>query len=369
MLFVVTLAVRPLLMVHVMPWFSMNPPGWHWTMGKTGAAKGELATHYHPLGGAYDSGDPDVVERQTLLMKIAGFDGMLVDWYGDRARYDYLPNHRVTGKLLEAAGKVGLSFALVYEDGTVPHLIAGGVFKKEEAVAEGKALLTRTKKAWFGAKTYQKVGGKPLFLVFGPQYYPDDAWKEILPKDVAFYTLHHRRAGAVGAYDWPLPGEDWAKRRAELAPNIAIPVAFPRFDDFYKAAGVSAGYGRIPDADGTTYRTTLAESLSKRAPFVQVATWNDWGEGTQIEPSEEFGYRDLEETQRARRRIDPTFAFSPEDLRLPMRLYGLRKARKDRRKLDLASKALAEGRATASRGMLDALERSPPVSVGSRRVG
>ncbi len=351
----VLLAARPVLMVHVMPWFSLNPPGWHWTMGKTDAAKGALASHYHPLGGAYDSSDPDVVERQVLLMKVAGFDGALVDWYGDRDRYDYLPNHRNTQRLFEACGKAGLSFAVVYEDQTVPNLIAGGTFRKEDAVAEGKALFERAQRAWFGSPTYQKVGGKPLVMVFGPQYYPEEAWKTILP-DVAFYTLHHRRAGAKGAYDWPLPGEGWERRRKAIAADI--PVAFPRFHDFYKAAGVSAGYGEIPDADGRTYETTLAEALAKGAPVVQVATWNDWGEGTPIEPSTEFGYRDLEATQRARRRIDPRFPFAAADLRLPMRLYERRKAGGDAKRLDAVAKALATGRSAEARRLLKGLGRT-----------
>lgn len=351
---------RPLLMVHVMPWFAAPPVGkewgWHWTMGKVDASKGELASHFHPLDGPYDSGDPDVVERQTLLMKIAGFDGMLVDWYGDRDRYDYLPNHRNTQKLFEGAKRAGLSFALVYEDQTVPNLISGGVFKKEEAVAEGKALFERAQMAWFGSPTYQKVDGKPLFMVFGPQYYAEDAWAGMLP-GVAFYTLHHARAGASGAYDWPLPGEGWEKRRKDV--NAAIPVAFPRFQDYYKAAGVGAGYGLIPDADGRTYETTLSEALSKGAPVVQVATWNDWGEGTQIEPSKEFGYRDLEATQRARRTVDPSFRYVADDLRLPARLFALRKKGRDGKRLGAAAQALGAGNAAGARRLLDSLEKAP----------
>ncbi len=346
---------RPLLLVHVMPWFSLNPPGWHWTMGKTEASKGALASHYHPLGGAYDSADPDLVERQTLLMKIAGFDGMLVDWYGDRDRYDYLPNHRVAGKLFEAAKRTGLSFALVYEDQTVPNLVSGGVFKREDAVSEGKSLFTRARTAWFGSPTYQKVDGKPLVMVFGPQYYKEEDWTTILPTNVAFYTLHRRRgAAAVGAFDWPLPGDGWQAKRDEVAKanESLIPVAFPRFDDFYKEAGVSAGYGKIPDAGGQTYEKTLADALGRGAPLVQVATWNDWGEGTQIEPSMEFGYRDLETTQRARRKIDPQFAFAPADLRLPMRLYELRKAGADPKTLDGAAAALRAGKTLAARRLM-----------------
>lgn len=346
---------RPLLLVHVMPWFSLNPPGWHWTMGKTNAGSGELASHYHPLGGAYDSGDPDLIERQTLLMKIAGFDGMLVDWYGDRDRYDYLPNHRVAERLFKAAQRTGLSFALVYEDQTVPNLVSGGVFPKERAVEEGKALLARARDRWFGSPTYQKIHGKPLLMVFGPQHYREADWSTILPPNVAFYTLHRRRGSvAVGAFDWPLPGADWqAKRDAVAKENERlIPVAFPRFDDFYREAGVSAGYGKIPDADGRTYSTTLADAIGRGAPIVQVATWNDWGEGTQIEPSTEFGYRDLETTQRARRKIDPKFSFAAADLRLPMRLYELRKTRRDGIKLDAAAKALSDGKTPLVRRLL-----------------
>lgn len=351
------LFARPLLLVHVMPWFSMNPPGWHWTMGKTDVARGELASHYHPLGGAYDSNDPDIVERQTLLMKVAGFDGMLVDWYGDRDRYDYLPNHRATERLFDAAKRTRLSFALVYEDQTVPNLISGGVFKKEDALAQGRALLTRAKDRWFDSPTYQKIDGKPLLMVFGPQYYKDEDWSAILPSDVAFYTLHHRRSPvALGAFDWPLPGENWQTRRDEIrkANDRLIPVAFPRFDDFYKEAGVSAGYGKTPDGDGRTYETTLADALGRGAPLVQVATWNDWGEGTQIEPSVEFGYRDLETTQRLRRKIDSKFIYTSDDLRLPMRLYELRKKGGDPKRLERAAADLRDGRTAAARKRLQA---------------
>jgi hypothetical protein len=65
---------------------------------------------------------------------------------------------------------------------------------------------------------------------------------------------------------------------------------------------------------------------------IQISTWNDWGEGTVIEPSTEFGYRDLEVVQRLRRQfIEPGFPGKPEDLRMPIRLYNLRKGVGDRR--------------------------------------
>ena len=61
--------------------------------------------------------------------------------------------------------------------------------------------------------------------------------------------------------------------------------------------------------------------------IVQIATWNDWGEGTQIEPSREFGYRDLECLQLLRQdQEDEQFQMSKASLRLPYRLLLLRRA-------------------------------------------
>ncbi|MDP7108041.1 MAG: hypothetical protein QGH41_13225, partial [Roseibacillus sp.] len=80
------------VLVHYMPWFASKPVsghwGWHWTMDRfrpdrTGPdGRLELASHYRPLIGAYDSSDPDVLECQVLLMKFAGISGVVIDWYG-----------------------------------------------------------------------------------------------------------------------------------------------------------------------------------------------------------------------------------------------------------------------------------------------
>lgn len=56
-----------------------------------------------------------------------------------------------------------------------------------------------------------------------------------------------------------------------------------------------------------------------------MITWNDYGEGTIIEPTEEFGYQYLEIVQDTRRSMQADgFLFRPEDLQLPLRLFALR---------------------------------------------
>ena len=60
--------------------------------------------------------------------------------------------------------------------------------------------------------------------------------------------------------------------------------------------------------------------------MVQLVTWNDFGEGTIVEPTLEFGYRDLGVVQDFRRQyINAGFAPHTNDLALAFRYYNLRK--------------------------------------------
>ena len=100
--------------------------------------------------------------------------------------------------------------------------------------------------------------------------------------------------------------------------------------DIYERAKLHPSYGRVDDDGGKTFETTLRRALESGAPFVQVVTWNDWGEGTVVEPSLEFGDRDLVALQRLRRElVEPGFAPGPDALGLPRRLLiaGSKQAR------------------------------------------
>ena len=142
-----------------------------------------------------------------------------------------------------------------------------------------------------------------------------------------------------------------------------IPAAFPRFHDIYEQAGVQKSWGAIEDRDGKTYEQTLERALKSDAPLVQLVTWNDWGEGTQIEPSVEFGYRDLETTQRMRKKYVPApLPYTPQDLRLPVELFLLKKKAgfdaKLRGTLDNVSQLLFAGQCAKARAMLTGLSKS-----------
>ncbi|MBN9503323.1 MAG: hypothetical protein BGO01_14945 [Armatimonadetes bacterium 55-13] len=368
---------HPLVLAHYMPWYENKSIsgkwGWHWTMNhfdpeKVTNGRREIASKLYPLIGPYDSNDPDVIECQVLQMKIAGIDGVIIDWYGTDDVYDYATNHRNTLRMIQAIKKAGMKFAICYEDQTVPNLIKFGKTTAEKSVAYGKSLMDWIDKNWFADPAYVKVDGKPLMMVFGPQYYKAPQYKEILAgRKVNFLGVMFDHGFADGGFAWPNPRGGDEKCRADFDAFYAraknwktfAAGAFPRFQDIYQEAGVHDSWGSVTDREGKTYSETLAQAFASGAPVVQLITWNDWGEGTVIEPSQEYGYRDLERTQKSvRKHTNPKLPYNPEALRLPLRLYQLRKKAKagQAKDLDKVRATLLDGKTDEAKRLLERLE-------------
>ena len=66
-----------------------------------------IASHYYPMIGPYDSGDPAILEYHLLLMKLSGIDGVVADWYGLSDDADYLLIHRNIAALVETTCFIG----------------------------------------------------------------------------------------------------------------------------------------------------------------------------------------------------------------------------------------------------------------------
>ena len=332
-----------LLLAHYMPWYVAKPHsevwGWHWTMNhfdpdQVTDGKRAIASHFYPQIGPYDSGDPDVIDYHLLLMKLAGIDGVIVDWYGLEDFRDYATLHRNTTLLVERVKRLRMKLVICYEDQTIPALVEAGRLEPSGRVAHATAEINWLAKSWFQDEGYARIDGKPVLLSFGHAGLTDDEWTQCLNalnSPVAYFSEHYRRAAAIGGFDWPVPKRGLQatidfEREARGWPE-SIPVAFPRFLDIYEQAQVHDGYGRIEDAGGATLRRSLERALRSDASVIQIATWNDWGEGTSIEPSREYGYRDLEVIQSFRRRfIDANFRGRAADLPLATELYRRRKA-------------------------------------------
>jgi hypothetical protein len=373
-------AKLPLILAHYLPWFEARPEsshwGWHWTLNtfnpeKVTDGRRSIASHYYPLIGPYDSGNPAVIEYHLLLMKLAGIDGVIADWYGRSNFLDYPIVHRNTAALFQQAEKLGMRIGICYEDQTIPRLVQARQLRESGRVEHARKEIEWLQVHWFVRPIYLKLNGKPVLLSFGQEGLTDAEWDRVaasVTEMPLYLSEHRRRAAAAGGFDWPLPQEGLAHldRFYKLAASwpVAMPVAFPRFHDIYQEAGVHASWGAIADDEGRTFATTLERALKNEAPLVQIATWNDWGEGTMVEPSVEFGYRDLETVQRLRKAAgDPAFSFTSEDLRLPYRLLLLRREENRhsqiKAELDAVAVLLAMGAVSKARETLDRIEPGP----------
>lgn len=334
----------PQILVHYMPWYASKDFsgrwGWHWTMNyfdpDTADEDGRrrIASHYYPLVGPYDSDDPDLLEYQVLLMKYAGIDGVIVDWYGIKDHFDYAQVHRNTLHLVEYVKRAGLKFAVCYEDQTVRHMVNGGALEESEGVAHGKEVMRWLEEHWFADEAYVRVAGRPLLLVFGPQHFGDEEWPALfegLELRPYFYTLNRVQGGADGAFGWPpvhggdtTGPEEWRAYLERLyaidGRDTAVGAAFPQFHDIYRQAELHESYGYLDDEGGSVFGETLERARRAGVRLIQAITWNDYGEGTVIEPTVEYGYRYVEEVQRFK-----GVPYGPDDLRLSVLLYELRK--------------------------------------------
>ncbi len=353
-------AAKPQLLAHYMPWYATKDVsgawGWHWTMNhfdpeqKKWDDQRKIASHDYPLIGPYDSGDDHALECQVLLMKIAGLDGVVIDWYGTSDIHDNAVNHRHTQQLMPWLKKAGLKFAICYEDQAVKTL------KNGEDVKQAQKDIEWAEEHWFGDDSYVKHEGRPVLLVFGPQHLK---WNFDLEAKPLVFGLPHlaKPNGLEGVFAWPpvsggksLSPAQWKKELGLIyvRDEKFIATAFPGFKDIYKQAGVHDSYGSISSRDGQTLTESLDLALKSKAPIIQIATWNDYGEGTVIEPTRSNGYRYLEALPKCG---------SKADLRLPVMLYQLRKRGGDAKALDQAAEHLFSSRFIEAEALLAKISR------------
>jgi hypothetical protein len=306
--------------VQFMPWFQTPETlggtnwGWHWTMNNqnpnTILANGQrqIASNYYPLIGPYDSSDPTVIEYQMLLMKLSGIDGAMVDWYGVQGTNgDINSLLSASNKIVSATQNYGLQVGVTLED------------RFSASTSQVTANINYLDQNYFTQSNYIKAGtsNTPLMTLFGPiTFQQPSQWTTILSgvsQKPAIVPLQYQ-ASQVGS---PASGEmGWVYQDPNTTDNLtvqqnflaneagkfpnSIGVAYPGYNDFYAQGDAGAGSGFvIPENNGQTLSNTLGltETYSKNISAVQVATWNDYGEGTMIEPTVQNGFSSLQQIQ------------------------------------------------------------------------
>lgn len=359
--------------VHYMPWFETPETlgadnwGYHWKLKNCDPNKilesgqREIASHFYPKIGPYASRNPHVIEYHLLLMKLAGIDGVTIDWYGTAGSNGDIESLLASSNAIVAGvKKFGMKFAVVLEDRFAT---------SSKDVATNVEYL---KHNYFSRKEYIRLGADndPLLMVFGPitQQKPDD-WKDILAsagEDVMLLPLWYEKndAGehADGEYAWiyedESKGDHLSRQKAFLDVRskeleVAGAVAYPGFKDFYVEGGVGEVVKfNVPHAAGKTLDATLklAGEHSANVDFVQLATWNDFSEGTMLEPTIEFGFEYLMKIQKF-----TGVSWGKSELELVHKLYVARTSTDDvkiQADLDKASLAINELDFKTARGIV-----------------
>lgn len=305
--------------MHYMTWYETNESssdkkwGYHWTMANKnpntvdGNGRRDIASHYYPLIGPYHSGDKEVIENHLLMMKYAGIDGVLIDWYGTYNHNDYAIIKENTDQLVAMLDDVGLEYAIVYEDRFLPNIVNAGLAPTKTAAAKTDLKYLQTN--YFSQANYIKINSKPLLLNFGPISLTTPAewttaFSDLSPKPT-FLTLWGESSdagsNANGEYAWVYKNStylsDFYKNNLPKL-DVAMGSAYPGFKDYYAQGGGGAYIGwTIEHNNGATFDETLAMSKNAKVDYLQLITWNDYGEGTMIEPTLEFGYTYVEKVK------------------------------------------------------------------------
>lgn len=386
---------RRVLAAHYFTWFHTpeGRGGWHmWEWRGTGPqhdparfrpdGRRDIASVYYPRVGPYDSSRPEVMEYHLLLAKLAGIDAFIVDWYGQRHADD-----RLMEPLLDQAARLGFRVGVCFED----KAMFGYAYRaqsREEAVRNAVSNMVYVLERYAPHPAYLRLDGLPVVVNFSwsepdarvsSQGFSAEEWRRILVAtravaDVQFlhdYHGHMRESywdAADNVYPW-LDVNGAARERflQEARANMeagridaVAALVYPGFDNT-GVWGWGDGPFVTPRGDGELYRRMWDEALSLPVKLLQIATWNDFGEGATIEPADEYGFRYLELTQEYAARWKGESPPDPSVLRLPEMLYRLRLSAGRAsdvlrvRQLDDVAADLAAGRVSAARSALEAL--------------
>lgn len=268
----------------------------HWQQGGH-VPPDDIGSNYFPKLGPYSSGDPAVLKQHMAWIKQAGVGTLCLTWWG-RESYE----ERLTRGVLDAAGDAGLkvNFHLEPYGGHTPAKLADDV---------RYILQTYGKHPAFYRAASQ--GNKPMFYVFETVRHRSTAWKtaldelrNTLPEPVLIIAqTSDLRLVEEGGFDggYPYDGlapfkqprflSGWATTAKEFASagKLFIPSVGPGYWD---DRAVPRGGADEPEAartrDGgkaTTYDAAWQAAIDTRAPFVTITSFNEWHEGSQIEPA------------------------------------------------------------------------------------
>ena len=264
-----------------------------------GGASSKIYAHFMPWFGpsnhmnvGYDSSDPAQVKRQVEDMISRGIDGALVDWYGPGNTHH---NTTTINLMQESELHPGFEFAVVEDGGAL----------KNAADPQQKLIddLNYVYSTFEPSPAYMRRDGRPVILFFGVESYTID-WDAVRAAVLGNPLFIFRNSGAFtkpqtnGGYAWLSPQttltagymslgylDDFYSTALKYPLLETFGSGFKGFDDSLAAWGKNR---KILQFCGQTWLSSMAEAgkyynSSTQLENLQIVTWNDYEEGTEIE--------------------------------------------------------------------------------------
>ena len=249
------------------PWYSTPVRDGHWAHWYVQGADGSpaLSTPYYPVRGLYSSSNAKVVSGHMREIAAAGIDVVVVSWWG----FDSAEDRRLS-LVASAARQQGLSVAVHIEPyrGRTPATAARDIVE-------------------LSAQGYTD------FYVYDADRDPTAEWAAALADlgDVRVFGHTNlvgraKASGFDGLYTYDVVtwnGNTFARlcTQARKAGLLCAPSVGPGYD-----ARLATGIEAVrPRYRGATYDRMWKAAVRAKADVVTITSYNEWQEGTQIEPA------------------------------------------------------------------------------------
>jgi glycoprotein endo-alpha-1,2-mannosidase len=299
------------VMAFYYPWYGtpQGPGGLgksvHW--GGIDTAKKDIeASRNYPTLGAYDSHDPKVVEQHCTWARAASIDTFIISWWGHGTYED-----KAMPLILDTCAKHNMTVCVYYEavpDPRSPQSAADDIVKILEHYA--------------GHPAYLKTGGKPVVFVYGRAVSDIGLYgwyqaKQLINQKYkggaaligdqmsyaaanVFDVIHTYNTCGQLADKTSKQIQTWTKQQygdwvymAQNLNSISTLTIIPGYDDT-KIRTPGLDTKRL---DGQLYQAQWDAVLSCGPDWVIITSFNEWHEGSEIEPSEQYGDRYLKLTE------------------------------------------------------------------------
>lgn len=240
----------------------------------------------------YVSRDPNAIARHIDQAAGAGIDSFVVSWLGPGN-----PTDERLRVLLDIAGGKGFSATIDFEAnryGSRDALIGALVYVRDQLMPHG---------------AFSRVNGKPVLFFWRQQARSVDEWQEIRNQVDPNRDQIWIAEGVNAAYQRVFDGHhlysiawspdvnhtlsDWSRRiRRAGVDKLWVATVMPGYDDTRTDRADRFARDR---RNGDFYRETWNAALATRPDMVVITSFNEWVEGSMIEPSVSYGnlYLDL----------------------------------------------------------------------------